>query len=143
LEVIGFAGLDDVGLVRHTGPVVQAGPVEVVVDLDLALLGQFELQHVHRQLELGLGVVEVLLVEDVAGDPGRVQSQHDERVVPDAEGSDVVAHLLAVTLQVLVLWDGQKPQTQNNSGERFLLGKTERCPGHSLDSALYWFGCTA
>jgi len=82
---------------------VQASPVVEVVDLDLALLGQLEVQHVRRQVELGLGLVEVLLVEGVTGDPGRVHSQHDERVVLDAAGADVVAHLFTVPCVVLVL----------------------------------------
>jgi len=103
LQVIGLPGLDHIGGVRQAGPVVQVSPVVEVVDLLLALLGQLEVQHVHRQVELGLGLVEVLLVEGVTGDLGRVHSQHDQRVVVDAEGSNVVAHLLAVPCVVLVL----------------------------------------
>jgi len=105
LQVVGLPGLDHVTGVRQTGPLVQAGDVVGVVDLDLALLGQFNTQHVHWQVELGLGLVEVLLVEDVTGDLSRVHSQHDQRVVPDTEGSDVVAHLLTVPCLVLVLMD--------------------------------------
>ena len=49
---------------------MQVSPVVEVVDLDLAFLGQFNIQHVHGQVELGLGLVEVLLVQSVTGNPG-------------------------------------------------------------------------
>ncbi len=70
LKIIGFAGLDDIVGVWHTGPLVQAGSVVVIIDLDLAFLGQFKLQHVHWQVELGLGLVEVLLVQGITGNLG-------------------------------------------------------------------------
>ncbi len=70
LKIIGLAGLDDIILVWQTGPVVQAGSVVVIVDLDLTLLGKFKLQHVDWKLELGLGLVEVLLVQSITGNLG-------------------------------------------------------------------------
>lgn len=100
-----MSGLDHISGVRQTRPVVEASDVVGVVDLDLVLLGQLKGHHVHRQVELGLGLVEVLLVQGVAGDPGRVESQHEQRVVLDAASADVVAHLLTVPCVVLVLED--------------------------------------
>lgn len=70
LKIISFAGLDDIVLVWQTSPLVQTGPVDVIVHLLLAFLGQLKLQHVHWQLELGLGLVEVLLVQSIAGNLG-------------------------------------------------------------------------
>ena len=54
LEVVGLPGLDYIGGVRQAGPVVQAGDVVGMVDLDLVLLGQFKGHHVYWQVELGL-----------------------------------------------------------------------------------------
>ena len=105
LEVVCLPGLDYIGGVRQAGPVVQACPVVEVIDLDLAFLGQLNCQHVHWQVELGLRLVEILFVQGLTGDLGWVHSQHDQRVVKHTECSDVVAHLLAVALQVLVLFE--------------------------------------
>ena len=70
LKIIGFAGLDDIILVRHTSPLVQMSSVVEIIDLDLAFFGQFKIQHVHWQVELGLGLVEVLLVQGITGNLG-------------------------------------------------------------------------
>ena len=70
LEIIGLPGLDDIGGVGQAGPVVQTGDVVGMVDLDLVLLGQFKGHHVNWQVELGLGLVEVLLVQEITGDLG-------------------------------------------------------------------------
>ena len=70
LKIIGFAGLDDVILVWQARPLVEARSVVVIIDLNLAFLGQFKLQHVHWQVELGLGLVEVLLVQGITGNLG-------------------------------------------------------------------------
>ena len=70
LEVVGLPGLDYIGGVWQAGPVVQACPVVEVIDLDLAFLGQLNCQHVHWQVELGLGLVEILLVQGITGNPG-------------------------------------------------------------------------
>jgi len=68
LKVVGFPGLDHVIGVRETSPVVQMSSVVEIVHLLLAFLGQLEVQHVHWQVELGLGLVEVLLVQSITGD---------------------------------------------------------------------------
>ena len=70
LDVISTSGLHNVVGVWQASPVVQTGDVVGVVDLDLVLLGQYKRQHVHWQVELGLGLVEVLLVQNVTGNPG-------------------------------------------------------------------------
>lgn len=82
---------------------MQVGPVVEVVHLLLAFLGQFNCQHVNWQVELGLGLVEVLLIYVVAGDLCCMSSQQDQRVIIDTEGTDVMATLLAVTGLVFVL----------------------------------------
>lgn len=78
-----------------------------VIHLLLAFLGQFNRQHVYRQVVFGLGLVEVLLVDVVTGDLGYMSGQQTQRVVIDAEGTDVMATLLAETSLVFVLkiWD--------------------------------------
>jgi len=68
--VVRAPGLDHVVGVGQTSPVVQTSDVVGVVDLNLVLLGQLKGQHVHWQVELGLGLVEVLLVQSITGDPG-------------------------------------------------------------------------
>ena len=65
-----MSGLTDVIGVWQAGPVVEAGDVVGVVDLNLVLLGQFKGKHVHWQVELGLGLVEVLLVQGITGNLG-------------------------------------------------------------------------
>ena len=70
LEIVCLPGLDYIGGVRKAGPVVQACPVVEVIDLDLAFLGQLNCQHVHWEVELGLGLVEILLVKGITSNPG-------------------------------------------------------------------------
>lgn len=82
---------------------MQMSSVVEIVDLDLAFLGQFKIQHVDWQIELGLGLVEVFLVQGITGNLGGVQCQHDQRVVMDAKGSNVVTNLLTVPSLVFVL----------------------------------------
>ena len=82
---------------------MQASSVVEVVNLDLAFLGQLNGQHVHWKVELGLGLVEVLLVQGITSILGGVQSQHEQRVTLDVEGTNVMANLLAVSCLVLVL----------------------------------------
>ncbi|KAF3843599.1 hypothetical protein F7725_002448 [Dissostichus mawsoni] len=106
LTIVRFPGLAHITGVGQAGPVVQAGDVVGVVDLDLAFLGQLDTQHVHWQIELGLGLVEVLLVQSVTGNLCRVHSQNDQRVVFDAEGSDVVAHLLTHETEIKTIKQG-------------------------------------
>lgn len=78
-------------------------PVVEVVHLLLALFGQFKSQHVHGQVVLGLGLVKVLLINVVTGDSCCVGSQHDQRVIVNTEGADVMAALLAESRFVFVL----------------------------------------
>ena len=87
---------------------MQAGGVVGLVDLALAFLGQRDTQHVHWQVELCLGLVELLLVHVVTEDLGCISGQHDQLVVFDAECTDLIATLLAETGLVFVLktWDG-------------------------------------
>ena len=103
VEIIGFPGLDHIGRVRQAGPLVQMGSVVEVIDLDLAFLGMLKTQHVHRQVEPGLGLVEVLLVDVVTRDLGDMSSQHDQRVILHTASTDMMAALLAETSLVLVL----------------------------------------
>ena len=70
LQIIDLSGLNHVVGVWQAGPVVQMSPVVEVIDLNLAFLGQLKTQHVHRKVELGLGLVEVLLVQSITGDLG-------------------------------------------------------------------------
>ena len=44
---------------------MQVGSVVEIIDLDLTFLGQLKRQQVHWEVELGLGLVEVLLVESI------------------------------------------------------------------------------
>ena len=90
LQVIDLPGLDHVIGVWQAGPVVQLGSVVGVICLELTFLGQFNCQHVHWKVELGLGLVEVLLVQDITGNLGRVDRQHAQRVILDAAGTNVV-----------------------------------------------------
>ena len=48
---------------------MQVSSVVEVVDLDLAFLGQLNGQHVHWEVELGLGLVEVLLIQGITSNP--------------------------------------------------------------------------
>ena len=70
LDVICVSGVDNIIGVGQAGPVVQAGDVVGMVDLDLVFLGQFKGHHVYWQIELGLGLVEVLLVKSITLYPG-------------------------------------------------------------------------
>ena len=70
MQSVDLPGLDDITGVWQTGPVVQASPVVEIIDLHLAFLGQFNGQHVHWEVELGLGLVEVLLVQSITGNLG-------------------------------------------------------------------------
>ena len=70
LKIVGFPRQDDIIGVWQTSPVVETSDVVGVVDLDLVLLGKFKGHHVYWQVELGLGQVEVLLVQGVTGDLG-------------------------------------------------------------------------
>ena len=54
LEIVGLPGVDNISGVGQAGPVVQAGDVVGMVDLDLVLLGQFKGHHVDWQIELSL-----------------------------------------------------------------------------------------
>lgn len=79
-----------------------------VIHLLLAFLGKFNCQHVDWQVVLGLGLVEVLLVDVVTGDLGCISGQHNQWVVFNTEGTNMMATLLAETSLVFVLkiWDG-------------------------------------
>lgn len=103
LQVVDLPRLDNIVRVWQAGPLVQVGPVVEVVHLLLAFLGKFNCQHVNRQVELGLGLVEVLLIDVVAGDLCCMSSQQNQRVIIDTEGADVMTTLLAVTGLVFVL----------------------------------------
>ena len=103
VQVIDFPSLDDITRVGQAGPVVQHGSVVEIVDLFLALLGQLNIKHVYREVELGLGLFKVLLVEIVTSNLNSVRSQHNQWIILDTEGSDVVSLLLAVTCFVFVL----------------------------------------
>lgn len=70
LQVVCLSGLDHIAGVRQTSPVVETSSVVKIVYLDLAFLGQFKIQHVHWEMELGLGLVEILLVQHITGDLG-------------------------------------------------------------------------
>ena len=65
-----MSGQHNISGVRQASPAVQAVDVVGMVDLNLVLLGQFESQHVHWKVELGLGLVEVLLVQGITGNLG-------------------------------------------------------------------------
>ena len=82
---------------------MQVSPVVEIIDLNLAFLGQFEIQHVDWQVELGLGLVEVLLVQDITGNLGRVDRQHAQRVILDGACTNVVATLVTEASLVFVL----------------------------------------
>lgn len=110
LEVVHLSSLNYITRVRQAGPVVQTGPVEDVIHLVLAFLGQLKGHHVHRQFVLGLGFVEVLLIHVVTGDPGCVGSQHKQRIVLNTECPDVVSTLLAEASLVLILHNQNKTQ---------------------------------
>ena len=103
LYVIDVSSLDNITGVGQAGPVMKASPVGVIVDLDLALLGQLKGHHVHRKIELCLGLVEVLLVKSITSNLGRVQGQHEQWIILDTESSNVMTNLLAVAVKILVL----------------------------------------
>ncbi len=103
-EVIDLSGLDDVIGVGQAGPVVKVGSVVGIIDLDLALLGQLKREQVRWEVELSLGFVKIFLVEKITSNLAGVQSQHDQGIIVDAEGSNVVPLLLPVSNFVLVLW---------------------------------------
>ncbi len=88
---------------REGRSVVKVGSVVGVINLNLALLGQLKGQQVRWEVILGLGLVEVFLVKRITSNPSRVQGQHDQRIILDAEGSNVMANLLTITSLVLVL----------------------------------------
>lgn len=69
----------------------------------LAFLGQFDGQHVHWEVVLGLSLVELGLIDVVAGDLAPMSSQQNQWVVLDAEGTNVMTALLAETSLVFVL----------------------------------------
>lgn len=52
---------------------------------------------------LGLGLVELLLIDIVTGDFGNMSSQHDQWVILNTEGTNMMAALLAETSLVFVL----------------------------------------
>lgn len=79
------------------------GPVLEVVHLLLAFLGKLNCQHIYWQVELGLGLVKVLLVNVVAGDSCCVSGQHNQRVVINTQGANVMAALLPEPSFVFVL----------------------------------------
>lgn len=103
LKVVDLPGLHHIIRVWQASPLVQVGSVVEVIDLDLTFLGQLNSQHVDWQVELGLSLVEVLLIDVVTGDPGCVSSQQDQWVIVHTEGANVVATLLAETSLVFVL----------------------------------------
>lgn len=103
LKVVDLSGLHHIIRVWQTSPLVQVGSVVEVIDLDLTFLGQLNSQHVDWQVELGLSLLEVLLIDVVTGDPGCVSSQQDQWVIVHTEGANVVATLLAETSLVFVL----------------------------------------
>lgn len=74
-----------------------------VIHLLLAFLGQLNCQHVHRQVVLGLGLVEVFLIDVVTGNLGYMSGQQTQRVIVNTEGTNVMATLLAETSLVFVL----------------------------------------
>lgn len=82
---------------------MQASSVVEVIHLLLAFLGKFNCQHVYWKVVLGLGLVEVLLIDVVTGDLGYVSGQHDQWVVLNTEGTNVMTALLTETSLVLVL----------------------------------------
>ena len=65
-----MSGRDNIIGIWQAGPVVQASDVVGMVDLNLILLCQFKLHHIYWKVELGLGLVEVLLVQGITSDPG-------------------------------------------------------------------------
>lgn len=65
-----MSGMDDITGVWQTGPVVQTSYIFGMVDLDLVLLGQLKGYHVQWEMELGLGLMEVLLVQSITGNLG-------------------------------------------------------------------------
>ena len=103
LYVIDVSSLDNITGVGQAGPVMKASPVGCIIDLFLILFSQLKGHHVHRKIELCLGLVEVLLVKIITGNFGRVQGQHEQWIILDTAGSNVMANLLAVAGLVLVL----------------------------------------
>ena len=103
LHVVHLSGLHNITGVGQAGPVMKAGPVGCIIDLDLILLSQLKGHHVHGKIELSLGLVEVLLVKSITRNPGRVQGQHDQWIILHTVSSNVMANLLAVAGLVLVL----------------------------------------
>ena len=67
MQIVDPPGMDDITGVWQTGPVVQFGSVVEVIDLDLVLLAQLKGHHVQWEVELGFGLVEVLLVQSITG----------------------------------------------------------------------------
>jgi hypothetical protein len=97
MQRVDLPGADNISVVWHAGPVVQFSSVGEFLDLELAFLGQVD-GH-----QLGLGEVEVLLVVNITGDPGCIGGQHKQRVILNAQGSNMVATLIAEAGLVLVL----------------------------------------
>lgn len=79
------------------------GSVVEVIHLPLAFLGKLNCQHVYGQVELGLSLVEVLLIDVVTGDLCCMSGQQNQWVVVNTEGTNVMATLLAETSLVFVL----------------------------------------
>ena len=103
LKVIGLPSLNDVILIRQTGPFMKGFLVVYVAYKDLALLGQHHSQHVHWATELGLPILKVLLVLPVTLDLGHVDGPHHLGVILNISGPNVVAKLFTVVFLVLVL----------------------------------------
>ena len=84
MQIVDLPGLDNISVVWHTGPVVQFSSVGEFLDLGLAFLGQVKGHHVKWKMELGLGEVEVLLVENITGNPGGIGRHHKQWVILNA-----------------------------------------------------------
>lgn len=103
LEVVGLPCVDHVVLVRKAGPLVQVLPVVNVTDQGLALLGCLHRHGIHRDVDLGLGIIVGLLVEAVVLQGHGARGPRQLGVLLGTGAPDVVAFLLLVGFFVLVL----------------------------------------
>ena len=108
MEVVHLPCMNHISVVRHAGPVVQTGPVGDFLHVALGCLGQVKGNHVYGQFVLGLGLVEVLLVQVGAEDLGGIGGHHKQRIILNTQGSNVVSALLAEAGLVLILHNSDK-----------------------------------
>lgn len=66
-NLIGLSGTNGILLIRVASPLVQVGAVEDIAQHVLAPLGYLVSNNIRREVDLGLGLMVVLLVDPLSG----------------------------------------------------------------------------